>query len=132
MRCKPRFPDARSWAKTAAALVVIASAEQAQFPGTDAAEPNPWNAFDAGAAWASIAFQATLLNWSTHAMAGFEAQELADAIRMPPGYAIQAVVAVGRRGQKAHLSTGLRDMELPSDRRPLAQLAMEGRFNTDS
>lgn len=122
----------QGWAKNAAALVVIASVEQAQFPGSDAAEPNPWNSFDAGAAWASIAFQATLLNWSTHAMAGFEARELADAIRLPSGYAIQAVVAVGRRGEKAHLSAGLRDMEVPNDRRPLVELAMEGRFNTDS
>ncbi|WP_295530069.1 nitroreductase family protein [uncultured Pseudacidovorax sp.] len=114
------------WTKRAAALVVIASAREAVFPGAAAPAPNASHAFDAGAAWASLAFQAQLSGWSAHAMAGFDAAKLRAAIGLPEAYAIDTVVAVGRKGDPAVLPEGIRGRELPSDRRPLSQTAFEG------
>lgn len=118
----------QGWTHSAAALVVIVSATESA--GRDGGEPNPnpWHAFDSGAAWASIAFQATLLGWSTHAMAGYEAEQLAQAIALPARHVIEAVVAIGRRGKKELLDAELQEMESPNNRRPLTELVEEGRF----
>ncbi len=120
----------QGWAQHAAALVIVISAEQAVFPGAEAAAPNASHAFDAGAAWASLAFQATLSGWAAHAMAGFDAEALQSAIGLPEGYVIHAVVAIGRPGDKAALPEYLQAMEQPSGRKPLGALAAEGRFGS--
>lgn len=119
----------QGWAQRAAALVVVVSAKDATFPGAADAAPNPWHAFDAGAAWASLAFQATLSGWSAHGMAGFDADALRAAVDLPQTYAIQTVVAIGRRGDKSVLPEALQAREVPNDRYPLALLAAEGRFS---
>lgn len=119
----------QSWAQRAAALVVVVSAKQAVFPGSEESEPNPSHSFDTGAAWASLAFQATLLGWASHGMAGFDADQLRQAVQVPEGYAIEAVVAIGKRADKAVLPDELQSMEAPNGRLPLAQLAAEGRFH---
>jgi len=116
------------WTKRAAALVVIASAREAVFPGKTEPVANASHAFDAGAAWASLAFQAQLSGWSAHAMAGFDAGKLRAAIGLPEVYALDTVVAVGRKGDPAVLPEGIRARELPSDRRPLTEMAFEGTF----
>ena len=122
----------QGWAQRAAALVIFVSAEEATFPGRDKAAPNAWHAFDTGAAWASLAFQATLSGWAAHGMAGFDADKLRAAVELPEGYAIQAVAAIGRRGDKSVLPEGLQSREAPNERRPLAQSAAEGRFRFDA
>ncbi|MFS2034067.1 nitroreductase family protein [Polaromonas sp. CT11-55] len=119
----------QGWAKRAAALVVIVSAKQAVFPGAADAAPNAWHSFDCGAAWASLAFQATLSGWSAHGMAGFDADRLRQAVAVPDAYAIEAVVAIGKRGDKGVLPEGLQARETPNGRLPLVQLAAEGRFS---
>lgn len=119
----------QGWAQRAAALVVIVSARQAVFPGTTDAAPNAWHSFDSGAAWASLAFQATLSGWSAHGMAGFDADRLRQAVAIPDAYAIETVVAIGKRGDKGVLPEGLQARETPNGRLPLAQLAAEGRFS---
>lgn len=122
----------QSWAQRAAALVVVASAKETKFPGRTDVAPNPWHAFDAGAAWASLAFQATLSGWSAHGMAGFDADKLRAAVELPEGYAIQTVVAIGRRADKSVLPEALQSREMPNERRPLAQSVAEGRFSFDA
>ncbi|MEO8388763.1 nitroreductase family protein [Polaromonas sp.] len=119
----------QGWAQRAAALVVIVSAKQAVFPGAASAAPNSWHSFDSGAAWASIAFQATLSGWSAHGMAGFDADKLRQVAVIPDDYAIETVVAIGKRGDKGILSEGLQAREMPNGRLPLTKLAAEGRFN---
>lgn len=116
------------WTKRAAALVVVVSQREAMFPGRTEAAPNQWHSFDAGAAWASLAFQATLSGWSAHAMAGFDAEKLRAAIQLPQGYAIETVVAVGKKGDPAVLPEGVREREMPNDRRPLVDTVAEGVF----
>ncbi|WP_028311650.1 nitroreductase family protein [Derxia gummosa] len=118
----------QGWAKRASALVVVASRTTFVPPGSTESKPNGWHAFDAGAAWGSFAHQATLAGWFTHAMAGFDAAKLAVAIGLPEGFAAHAVIAVGKRGDKAQLPEGLQGREAPSGRLALAEVAVKGRF----
>ncbi|WP_085314966.1 nitroreductase family protein [Derxia lacustris] len=118
----------QGWAQRASALVVVVSRTVSVSPGATEAKPNPWHAFDTGAAWASLAFQATLAGWYTHAMAGFDATRLAANIGVPPDHAIQAVVAIGRPGDKSVLPEGLQAREQPSPRQPFASIAAKGKF----
>jgi nitroreductase len=119
----------QGWAQRAAALVVIVSAKQSVFPGKTDAAPNQWHSFDAGAAWASMAFQATLSGWAAHGMAGFDAVQLRHAAAIPESYALETVVAIGKLGDKGVLPEGLQARETPNGRLSLTQLAAEGRFS---
>ena len=120
----------RSWVQRAAAVVVVTSRQQAVFPGRQAAEPNPWHAFDAGAAWLSIALQASLSGWAAHAMAGFDAHALGVAIGLPQDCHIDAVVAVGRQGKKELLPAALQEREAPNARLALDEIIQEGAFKS--
>jgi nitroreductase len=118
----------QGWAAQAAALVVVTSAKQAQFPGKEGLSPNPSHSFDAGAAWVSLAFQAALSGWAAHAIAGFDSERLRQAIGVPESHAIEAVVVIGKQGDKSQLPEGLQQRETPNGRLELAQLVSEGRF----
>jgi len=118
----------QGWAAKASALVVVLSKKTSVAPGQSEAKPNAWHSFDAGAAWASFAFQAHLAGWATHGMGGFEPAKLREALGVPDDVAIEAVVAVGKRGDKAMLPEGLQARETPNDRLPLAQIAVAGRY----
>jgi nitroreductase len=115
-------PFNQGWAGAASALVVVVSARHSIAPGHTEAKPNRWHSFDTGAAWASLALQAHLLGWQTHGMAGFDAERLRQALGLDEAFAIEAVVAIGKRGDAAGLPEALRAREHPSQRRPLADL----------
>lgn len=120
-------PFNRAWAEKAAALIVVAAKETvAGADGTEAA--NRWAAFDAGAAWMSLALQAQALGLAAHAMGGFDAAALASAVGLPADHALQAVVAVGHPGAAADLPEALRSREVPNARRPVAETAFRGSF----
>jgi nitroreductase len=119
-------PFNQSWAAKASALIVVLSKKTSVAPGKTEANPNPWHSFDAGAAWMSLALQAHDAGWATHGMGGFDGAKLRESLNIPADVAIEAVVAVGKRGDKAALPEGLQARELPNDRIPLAQVAAEG------
>lgn len=116
----------RVWADKAAALIVLAS--KTFVDKEDGPAANSWHAFDAGAAWMSLALQAQAMGLVAHAMGGFEAETLAPALGLPEGYQIHVVVAVGRQGDVADLPEKLQAREMPSPRRPVAEVAARGRF----
>lgn len=116
------------WAREAAALVVLVSRETLLPPGATAEIPSHSHSFDAGAAWASIALQATLSGWHAHAMVGFDMARSRELLNIPSGYRVEAAVAIGRRGAASLLPEKLAARERPSDRRPLSELALEGGF----
>lgn len=121
-------PFNQSWAHNASALVAVAS--RTHTLPTDGSEPQPIRsgAFDAGAAWASVAFQAVLSGWSTHAVGGFDAEKLRVNLGVPASHALHAVIVIGKPGDKATLPEALQEREQPSPRRPLVEIAAEGRF----
>jgi nitroreductase len=117
------FPGNRLWSERASALVVITS--QGRMPD---GRPHPSHAFDAGAAWMSLALQGSAMGLVVHAMGGFDRERAPQAIGLPPGYEIHCVVAVGKPGDPAALPEQLRAREQPSARLPVEQLAFAGRF----
>lgn len=121
-------PRNQVWVQHASALVAVVSRQTAQLPGGDGWRPNDWHAFDSGAAWASLAFQATLSGWAAHAMAGFNAEALASSIALPADHSLQAMVAIGKVADKSVLPPDLQAREAPNSRLPLATLAFEGTF----
>jgi nitroreductase len=118
----------QSWAKKAAALVILASKTTLLPRGADKEVPSYTHSLDAGAAWANLALQATRSGWAAHGMAGFDVPRTAAELGVPPDYRVEAAIAVGRPGDKSLLPESLRAREQPSDRLALSQLAMEGRF----
>jgi nitroreductase len=84
--------------------------------------------FDAGAAWVSLALQATKSGLITHPMGGFDRNKARTELQVPEEYELQIVVAIGYQGEKSDLSEELQEREKPSDRRPLQDLLSEGTF----
>lgn len=122
-------PFNQGWAAKASALVVVLSHTTSVAPGQSEAKPNAWHSFDAGAAWAQFALQAHLNGWITHAMGGFVADTLRASLGLPADVAIEAVVAIGKQGDKASLPEMLQTRETPNDRKPLGELVAEGRWS---
>ena len=121
-------PFNQSWAKSAGALLVVASAKTLIPPGQATAVPNQWHSFDAGAAWASLAFQAVHSGLAAHGIAGFDGEKLREAIKLPDDYAINAVIVIGKIGPREALPPELQAREQPNGRLALSQLAFEGTF----
>jgi nitroreductase len=119
-------PFNRTWAEKAAALVVVGSIPTVEKDGV--ANPNPWHAFDAGAAWMSLALQAHLKGLFAHAMGGFDKAKATELLNVPQDYALHAIVAIGSQGPADSLPEGLRAREVHSPRRPLAEVAKHGSF----
>lgn len=124
-------PYNQTWAARAAALVLVVSREAFQQPGKTELTPVGSHVFDAGAAWAQFALQASLAGWHTHGMAGFDKDKLRAALGVPADYHLHAVIAIGKIGDKASLPEALQGREVPSQRRPITELVAEGRFDFD-
>ncbi len=121
-------PFNQSWAKHAAALVIVVSNTVMRPPGQDKDVPSRSHSFDAGAAWMSFALQARMQGWYTHGMGGVDFDRAVADLAVPEGFRAECAIAVGRMGDKAILPEGLQAREQPSDRLPLSAIAMEGRF----
>ncbi|MBI1172665.1 nitroreductase [bacterium] len=119
-------PGNRVWAEKAAALVVVASKTVVERDGVRSALGT--HAFDAGAAWMSLALQAHLKGWIAHAMGGFDKIKAAEALHMPADHELHAVVALGELGAPDLLPEAYRPREVPSGRVALSEIARRGSF----
>jgi nitroreductase len=89
--------------------------------------------FDAGAAWMALALQARKLGLHAHAMAGFSRQKAYEILAVPQeDYDIMAAVAIGRRGDAQMLPEDVAAREQPNQRKPLSEVAWEGRFSGEA
>lgn len=114
----------QSWAKNAAVLVVVASRKTFEHNG----EPSVTHSFDAGAAWENLALEASARGIVAHGMQGFDYARAVSELGIPSEFEVNAMIAIGKPGRKEDLPAELQEREEPSDRRPLAEIAMEGRF----
>lgn len=119
----------RSWAQHASALVLVISKTTFAAPGSTEEKPAPSHPFDTGSAWGHMALQASISGWHTHGMAGFDQALARSELKIPDGYELHAMIAIGKLGDKATLAEGLQAREVPSPRRPLSELAAEGEFS---
>lgn len=118
----------QQWAKTAAVLIIVISAREFTPPGASAPIESRSHAFDAGAAWANLALQATAIGWHAHGIGGFDVDRTRQELGIPPAYSINAVVAVGKRGDKELIPETFHAGEVPNGRRPIAELIFAGRL----
>lgn len=115
-----------SWGKEAGVLLFIISDSVMQ--QGEEATPSHSHSFDAGAAWAQMALQATALGYHAHGMTGIDFDRIRTELAVPDSFRIEAAVAIGRRGSPDILPEGLRARELPSGRKPVPTLANAGSF----
>lgn len=113
----------QSWAKQASALVLIASKET-----FDNDKPCRTHSFDTGSAWMALALQGTMNGWVVHGMEGFDYEKAREVVKIPVGYQIEAMAAIGRPGKKENLPAELQSKEFPNGRKKISEIAFEGRF----
>lgn len=122
------MPFNAAWAQNASVLVFILSDTLIHLPGKPEPGRSHSHSFDAGAAWAQMALQATRLGYSTHGMSGVDFERARAELGAPERFHIDAAIAIGRRGDKSKLPEPLQAREVPSGRRPVTELIMEGRW----
>jgi nitroreductase len=114
----------KQWCANASVLVVVLAKKTFEHNG----QPIATRQFDAGAAWENLALQAISEGLFTHAMAGFDYEKARKDLAVPDDYDVVAMIAIGKIGPKEKLSSELQTREVPSTRKPLSELIMEGKF----
>jgi nitroreductase len=123
------IPWNQAWAKSASVLIYILSDT---LPFTDKANggpaPSHTHSYDAGAAWACLALQATRLGYQAHGMSGVEFERVSEELGIPARYRVEAAAVIGRIGDPSTLPEKLRAREVPSGRNPTGDFVFRGRF----
>ncbi|WP_409292997.1 nitroreductase family protein [Peribacillus sp. SCS-37] len=112
-----------SWAEKVPVLIMLASDTK-----RENGDANGAHAFDTGTAWGYLSLQAGMLGISTHAIGGFDREAARKALNVPEHIELHAVIALGYRGEKESLSEALQAREMPSGRKPLSEVVLEGTF----
>jgi nitroreductase len=120
------IPFNASWAKDAAALIFIVSDTKKR--GGEETTDFYSHSFDAGAAWAQMALQATLLGYHAHGMTGIEFDKARAELGLPEDFRLEAAVAIGKRDHPNRLPEGLRGGEVPSSRKAVGEIAFAGNY----
>lgn len=120
----------RGWAQHAAALIYLLSRREFTPPGKSEAQFSRTHSFDAGAAWANFANQAAIAGWAAHGMSGFDVNKARTVLGVPEGFDVEIAIAVGRKGDGAHLGPALLQREQPSPRTPVNEFVEHGLFPT--
>src|SRR6202140_2216146 len=114
----------KTWAKNAAALVVFISRKT--FDHND--EPSITHSYDTGAAWENFALQGFQQGFVVHGMEGFDYERARTELKIPDGFRVEAMAAVGKPGAKETPPEKLQTKESPNARRKLSESICEGRF----
>jgi nitroreductase len=115
----------RGWAKNAAVLVVFIS--RTTFEHNN--EPSTTHSYDTGAAWENFALQAFRQGLVVHGMEGFDYDRAKVELKIPDGYRVEAMAAVGKPGARETLPPKLQNKESPNDRRKVTESVCEGPFS---
>lgn len=114
----------QAWVAKAAVLILVISNQVFEYNG----QPSPTSSFDAGAAWENIALEAESLGLVAHGMSGFDYERARTELHIPEHFKIEAMIALGRPGNKADLPEKMQAAETPSGRKKVAELISEGEF----
>src|SRR5262245_27659715 len=112
----------KTWCSKAAALLLFVS--KSTFDHNN--KPSITHTFDCGAAWENLALQGFRMGLVVHGMQGFDYDRARTALKIPEGFQVEAMAAVGKTGDPADLPEKLRERESPNDRRPLSRTVCEG------
>jgi len=116
-------PGNQAWAEKASVLVLVVSRTTNEHNG----KPALTHSFDAGAAWMSLALQASLKGLVAHGMGGFDRERAKEELGLPAEYHPEAMVAIGYYGNPEELPENQKAGDAnPSQRKPLAGIVIEG------
>ena len=121
------IPYNQEWAKNASVLGVVVSRTLLERPNVDPI-PSHSHSYDAGAAWMSLALQATMLGWAAHGMIGFDIPRTYLELHVPEHHRVDAAFAIGKPTSADVLPEAVAAREHPSGRQPLAEMILEGGF----
>lgn len=122
------MPFNADWAKHSSALIFVLSDSLIETSGSPEPTPSHSHSFDAGAAWALLALQATRLGYHAHGMTGILQDKIRVELGVPERFRIEAAVALGRQGDLGRLPEHLQAREAPSGRHELDRYAYPGNF----
>jgi nitroreductase len=115
----------RAWAEAAPVLGVVFARRHFAHNG----KPNRWGPYDTGSAAMALSLQAHRLGLSAHYMGGFDAERSFELLDVPADqYEAMAAFSLGRPASLDDVPEDLREREKPTDRKPLDEIAFEGRF----
>ncbi len=114
----------KTWCHRAAALLVFISRTTREESGRVLVT----HSYDTGAAWMSLALQGWMKGLVVHGMAGFDYARAKTSLNVPDDFTVEAMAAVGRLGPKEELPPQHLSREIPSQRRPLAELVFAGPY----
>ncbi|HUH67395.1 MAG TPA: nitroreductase family protein [Syntrophales bacterium] len=112
------------WAKNAAVLMVVVSKKTFDYNE----KPARTHSYDTGAAWENFALQGSLKSLVVHGMQGFDYDKARGVLGIPDVFQVEAMIAVGRPGNREDLPPNLQERETPSPRKMLFEIAIEGHF----
>lgn len=116
-------PGNQVWAHKASVLVLVVSRTLNEHNG----KPAVTHSFDAGAAWMSLALQASRMGLVAHGMGGYDRERAVRELNLPPEFVPEAMIAIGFHGDPAELPEDKRAGDAnPSQRKPLAEIVREG------
>ena len=122
------IPWNQSWAHSASVLVYILSDSTPSSDRRGVPQLSHSHSFDAGAAWACLALQASLMGYHAHGMSGIEFDKARADLGVPERFRIEAACVLGRIGDPAMLDEKMRAREAPSGRKPVEEFVFAGGF----
>lgn len=112
------------WCKKADTLVVVVSKNNFEHNN----KPARTSQYDTGAAWMSLALEAHARNIIAHGMEGFDYDAIKKNLKIPDGFTVEAMIAIGKPGKKEDLPKELQEKETISQRKPLKDIVAKGQF----
>ncbi len=117
-------PSNKVWVHNAGVLILLISSKVFTYNNS----PSRTHNLDAGAAWENLALQGTSMGLVVHGMEGFDYDRARSTLAVPENYDIEMMIAVGKSGKIEDLPPQLQASEKPSDRKPVSEIAFEGKF----
>ena len=118
-------PANQEWAVNGAVLMVLISHITFEYNN----KLSRTHSFDAGAAWENLALQGAHMGLVVHGLEGFDYDKARQVLAIPQDYTVEAMIVVGKPGKLEVLSEKLQEHEIPSLRKPIAEIAFEGIFS---
>jgi nitroreductase len=118
-------PTNKVWVSKAAVLLLFVAKRTFDHNG----KPSITHSFDTGAAWENLALQGFNKGYVVHGMQGFDYDRARTTLNIPDEFRIEAMVAIGKPGEKEVLPEELQARELPNERRKLEQTICEGPYS---
>ncbi len=114
----------QGWSKNAGALVLIVSGKNFEKNN----KPAKTHSFDTGAAWMAMALEGSSRGLVVHGMEGFDYEKAKKDLNIPDDYQVEALIAIGKRAPTEKLPDDLQKKEIPSTRKPMGEIIIEGSF----